>query len=111
MENYYYNLAELPETYDKEQVVKFLGKHRILACEVGEVPKNKHIGSGAWHDDILAFLIENFKPEVEEVKSPVETKKKVTKKVAEAPAQKVEETPSPENPESLPNSTDNDGAS
>jgi hypothetical protein len=64
MENYYYNLANLPESYDKEQVVKFLGKHNILACEVGNAPRNKHIGSGAWHDDVLAFLIENFQQEL-----------------------------------------------
>lgn len=137
MENYYFDLSRLPEKFNNDTVKKFMEQHKFHVYEPSKAPKNKHIGSGAWHDDVIAFLEENSPVEVvdksvqkenlaelmktdeehgmyneqllpastdQELSTtvvPAESKKKkAAKKVAEAPAQKSEDSPNP---------TDNNG--
>ena len=114
MENYYFDLSRLPEKFNNDTVKKFMEQHKFHVYESSKAPKNKHIGSGAWHDDVIAFLEENAPVEVtsqvdakaEIVIEPIEwfdskadaehkefvdelqgkkPKKKAAKKVAEAP--------------------------
>jgi len=73
MENYYFDLARLPEKFSIESALSILRKHNFNAFNVSQAPKNKHIGSGAWHDDVIAFLEANYKEEV----VPVEVKAEV----------------------------------
>lgn len=73
MENYYFDLSRLPEMYNTEAVKKFMTQHGFHVYESSKAPKNKHIGSGAWHDDVLAFVEANYKEEV----VPVEVKAEV----------------------------------
>lgn len=78
MQNYYFNLNELPAEYDKTEAAELLTKYSIasVSSHLDAPPRGKHIGNGEFHDRIIQFVKENLTPTVTFVgvdHSPIET--------------------------------------
>lgn len=89
MENYYFDLSRLPEKFNNDTVKKFMEQHKFHVYEPSKAPKNKHIGSGAWHDDVIAFVEENFKEVV--APQPSEFSIEAVKEAFSAPVEELQD--------------------